>query len=213
MAPIQSYLDYTLLRPGATVREVEQLCDEALAHGVCAVCVPPCYLGLALERLSGADVKACTVIGFPHGMHLTSIKVTEARTLLDIGADELDMVMNLGRFRSGDPRSTKAEIDAFVQECQRADATSKLIIESGLLTFEEVAQICEICTESGVDFVKTSTGFTGAGAELDKVRYMREILPEYIQIKASGGIKTVDQAKAFIEAGASRIGASSLLTE
>ncbi|MDP5170275.1 MAG: deoxyribose-phosphate aldolase [Bacteroidia bacterium] len=213
MKPIQQYLDYTLLRLGATVSEVYQLCDEAVEQRCYAVCVPPCYVPGLKERLMPGDVKLCSVVGFPHGMHLTSIKVTEARTLLDIGADELDMVVNLGRFRSGDYRYTQAEIESFVQQCQRRNAVSKVIIESGLLSFEEVDRFCEICAEAGADFVKTSTGFAGVGAELDKVARMREVLPPHMQIKASGGIKSLESAKAFIAAGATRIGASTLFTE
>jgi deoxyribose-phosphate aldolase len=213
MRPIQEYLDYTLLRLGATVSDVYQLCDEAMASNCCAVCVPPCYVPGLKDRLSGSGVRLCTVVGFPHGMHLTSIKVTEARTLLDIGVDELDMVVNLGRFRSGDHRYTKAEIEGFVQQCQRREAVSKVIIESGLLTFDEVDRFCEICAEAGADFVKTSTGFAGVGAELDKVARMRSVLPDHVQIKASGGIRSLESARAFIQAGATRIGASTLFTE
>ncbi len=213
MNPIQTYLDYTLLRLGTTVSDVYQLCDEAMEAGCAAVCVPPCYVPGLKERLAGSGVKLCSVVGFPHGMHLSSIKVTEARTLLDIGAEELDMVVNLGRFRSGDLRHTKAEIEGFVQQCQRRNAVSKVIIESGLLSFEEVEQFCDICSEANVTFVKTSTGFAGVGADRDKVEKMREYLPDHIQIKASGGIRSRETAKAFIEAGATRIGASTLLTE
>lgn len=141
------------------------------------------------------------------------MKVTEARTLLDIGAEELDMVVNLGRFRSGDVNYTKAEIEAFVQQCHRRGAISKVIIESGLLSFDELDRFCEICTEAGADFVKTSTGFAGIGAELDKVSRMREVLPAHVQIKASGGIRSLDQAKSFLAAGATRIGTSTLFIE
>ncbi len=213
MKPIQTYLDYTLLSLGATVSDVHRLCEEAVEKKCYAVCVPPTYVPGLREHLEDSEVKLCTVVGFPHGMHLSSIKVTEARTLLDIGADELDMVANLGRFRSGDYGYTKAEIEGFVQQCQRRDAVSKVIIESGLLSFEEVERFCDICAEAGANFVKTSTGFAGIGAELDKVAHMRSYLPEHVQIKASGGIRDIDTAKAFIEAGATRIGASTLFFE
>ncbi len=213
MKPIQTYLDYTLLRLGSTVSDIHQLCIEAVAKSCHAVCVPPTYVPGLRDHLEGSDVKLCTVVGFPHGMHMSSIKVTEARTLLDVGADELDMVANLGRFRSGDYGYTKAEIEGFVQQCQRRDAVSKVIIESGLLSFEEVERFCDICAEAGADFVKTSTGFAGVGAELEKVAHMREYLPDQVQIKASGGIRNIETAKAFIEAGATRIGASTLFVE
>lgn len=213
MRPIQTYLDYTLLRLGATVDEIHQLCEEAVSVGCYAVCVPPTYVPGLKERLGDGAVKLCSVVGFPHGMHLSAVKVVETRRLLDCGADELDMVINLGRFRSGDFRHTEAEVGGFVQQCQRREAVSKVIIESGLLSFEEVERFCDICAEAGADFVKTSTGFAGVGAELEKVAHMRKVLPDHIQIKASGGIRDIDTAKALIEAGATRIGASTLFAE
>ncbi|WNJ21148.1 deoxyribose-phosphate aldolase [Pontibacter sp. G13] len=211
--PLNRYIDYTLLKVGATIEQLKVLCTEADRHGFAAVCVSPCYVEKACEFLQNPDVKVCSVVGFPHGLNLTRTKLSESTHLLKAGAQELDMVINLNWLKNESWKKLRNEISKFQTLCEDAQATSKVIVESGLLDLGEVRRICEICTQVGVDFVKTSTGFAGVGAEIDKVVFMRDMLPDTIRIKASGGIRTPEQAQRFIQAGADRIGTSSLIIE
>lgn len=213
MRPIHTYIDYTLLRPGCTRSQIAELCQQALDQQYAAACIPPWYTGTAVSLLSGSAVNVCTVVGFPHGMHLTETKLAEATHLIAAGAQELDLVSNLAALRSREWQAIGREIRDFVRLCRAHRVTSKIIIESGSLDLGEVARICDICSEAEADFVKTSTGFAERGAEIGKVAEMRRLLPPEIRIKASGGIRDYDTARQFIEAGADRIGTSSLITE
>lgn len=213
MSAIAPHIDYTRLKPGTTQAEVEALCMKARALGYAAACVSPYYLPVVAGYLQGSPVKPCTVIGFPHGLHYPDTKLEEARLMVEYGAKELDMVINLSALRSGDWDTLRTEVAGFQELCAAWRVTSKVIIESGLLDRDEIRTICDLCVEEEVNFVKTSTGFAAVGAELDKVAFLRETLPPQVQIKASGGIRTYSTALAFIEAGASRIGTSTLIVD
>ncbi|MCS7188483.1 MAG: deoxyribose-phosphate aldolase [Bacteroidia bacterium] len=208
---LASYIDYTLLRPGTRREEIQELCRIALAKGYKSVCVPPYYVAEASQRLEGSAVQVATVIGFPHGMHLTEVKEKEASLALQMGAKELDIVANLAAFLSGDISYVRAEIRHLAEQAHAQGALIKIILETALLTPEQALELAQYCAAEGADFVKTSTGFATKGAELEIVRLLRESLPSEIKIKASGGIRTAEQAWAFIEAGAARIGTSTAL--
>ena len=207
---LASMIDHTVLGPETTVADVEQLLDEATEYGM-NVCVPPCYVTEATEY--APDVTLATVIGFPHGQHATAAKRAEATQAVEDGADELDMVVNVGRLKAGEDDAVREDIAAVVEAADAAnrgdaangDVLVKVIIETALLTNEEKHRSCELAAEAGADFVKTSTGFADGGAELEDVELMREYLP----VKASGGIGSWADAEAMLEAGAERIGASS----
>ena len=209
--PLNQHIDYTILRPGTREEEVVKLCQEAMTHQFVAACVPPCYLKRAAQELTGSDVAACTVVGFPHGMHLGESKLAEAQALIKQGADELDIVYNAGFFFSQKYKQIQRELAAFATLCRDHEVVSKVIIESALLSLEDIKQICEICVSAQADYVKTSTGFVQGGAELEKVVYMHSILPPEVKIKASGGIRDAQTAQNFIHAGANRIGTSSII--
>lgn len=205
------YIDYTLLRPGCTRAEIEALCEKARERLYAAVCVPPYFVAEAVRHLEGSPVKVATVIGFPHGMHLTETKAAEARLALQMGARELDMVINLAAYFSGDERYVRAELAHLTEIAHDHGALLKVILETALLTPPQVQLLCGWVVEAGADFVKTSTGFAAKGAELEIVRLMRASVPPSVGVKASGGIRTAEAARAFIEAGATRIGTSTLL--
>jgi deoxyribose-phosphate aldolase len=213
MPPLVSYLDYTLLRPDATVRELDALCAQASEHRVAAVCVSPWMAERASRNLLHTSVKVCSVVGFPHGNQLAATKVQEAKALVNCGATELDLVWNLQAFRSGDLNYLRRELADVLQAVRPHGVLLKVIVETGLLTETDVRQAAQLCAQAGADFVKTSTGFNGPGAELEKVRLLSEVLPSGVRVKASGGIKTAEQARQFLEAGADRIGSSTLLVE
>ncbi|GAB2783298.1 deoxyribose-phosphate aldolase [Rhabdobacter roseus] len=207
---LASYLDHTLLSPIASETDIRKLCEEAWIHQFKAVCVAPTYVGYAKDMLEFCPIRIeiATVIGFPLGYSTTSAKVAEAESTLRQGATELDVVMNLARFKSMAYLSVREEIRQLTELAHAHQALLKLIIETAYLDDFELHTACEIGAEAGVDFVKTSTGFTPEGATLDTVRLMRSLLPATIQIKASGGIRTRQQTEAFMEAGATRIGTS-----
>jgi len=212
MKDIASYIDYTLLRPGCQRSEIEALCQTAVARGYAAVCVPPYYVSDARRYIPPeSPVRIATVIGFPHGMHLTETKRTEAQLALHTGAHELDMVINLAAYFSGDKSYVRAELQSLVQLVEAHQAILKVILETAYLSPSQVVELCQMCAEAGVHYMKTSTGFAPKGADIETVRLMREVLPPNVQVKASGGIRTVEMARAFIEAGASRIGTSTAL--
>lgn len=204
---IAALIDHTALKPDTTKEQISKLCSEAIEYGFASVCVNPCYVKLSSELLKGSSIKVCTVIGFPLGATTTATKVAEASEAIENGAKEVDMVINIGALKSGDVEFVKQEIEAIVQTA-KGKALVKVILETCLLTEEEKITTCKICKEAGADFVKTSTGFSTAGATIDDVKLMRSIVKPSLGVKASGGIRDYKTANAMVEAGASRIGAS-----
>lgn len=205
---LNKYLDHTLLKADASVEDIMRLCQEALAYGFAAVCVNPCYAGLASNILRGSRVKTATVVGFPLGAAKTTIKVQELKAALDDRAAEFDVVINLGALKSGQWEAVLEEMQAIVDAAE--ERCVKFIVETALLTADEKRRVCELVLKSGAQFIKTSTGFAPQGAMLEDVRLFKSIIGEsgICAIKASGGIKTAEQALALIEAGATRIGTS-----
>ena len=210
MTNLSSCIDHTLLVPTARETDIRKLCEEAWIHQFKAVCVAPTYVAYTKEMLEFCPVKIeiATVIGFPMGYSTTKTKIVEAQDALNNGATELDVVMNMSQFKSMAYLSVREEIRQLTALVHENNALIKVIIETAYLDSFELYTACEICAEAEVDYVKTSTGFAPNGAEIEIVRKMRSILPAKIKIKASGGIKSYEQAIAFIEAGADRIGTS-----
>jgi deoxyribose-phosphate aldolase len=202
-------IDHTLLKPNAMRTDIERLCDEAKRYGFAAVCVNPTYVSLASELLRGSDVKVDTVIGFPLGANTPSVKAYEAEVAITEGAEELDMVINIGALKSGNFHLVKEDIVAVVTVAQKGNAVLKVIIETCYLTDEEKVKVCQIILDSGCDFVKTSTGFGDYGAKVEDVQLLRKIAGNQMGVKAAGGIRTYEDALKMINAGASRLGASS----
>ncbi len=200
-------IDHSLLRPELTDEEVRAGIEIARSYHVAAVCVKPCHVRMAAELLAGSDVKVCTVIGFPHGSQTTAVKVYEAREAVDNGAVELDMVLNIGKLRSGDDEYVLNEIRAVV-EATKGRAIVKVILENAYLTDEEKVRACRLAEKAGAAFVKTSTGFAPTGCTVEDIRLMRAAVGPHVQIKAAHGIRTLEQALAVLEAGATRIGAT-----
>jgi deoxyribose-phosphate aldolase len=207
---IARYIDHTNLKPYATADDIKKLCDEAVEYNFYAVCVNPYRVKLAKDYLKekNADVKVASVIGFPLGATPTEVKVFEARKALEDGADELDMVINIGALKDRDYEYVKNDIAEVVKVAHERGAKVKVIIETCYLTEEEKVKACELAKEAGADFVKTSTGFGTGGATIEDVRLMRKVVGPEMGVKAAGGIHTYEQALAMIEAGATRIGAS-----
>jgi deoxyribose-phosphate aldolase len=204
---LASMIDHTLLKPDATVKQVTKLCEEAKKYKFASVCVNPGYVALAAQLLRGTGVKTCTVIGFPLGATTTKTKVQEAKEALENGAEEVDMVINVGALKSGDTDLVKNDIEAVVNAA-KGRGIVKVIIETCLLTDEEKVKACKIVKMAGADFVKTSTGFSTGGATVEDIRLMREIVGQDMGVKASGGIRDYETAMAMVNAGASRIGVS-----
>lgn len=200
-------IDHTLLKPAATRAQIETLCREAAEHGFCSVCVNPYWVALAAQLLKGTGVKTCTVIGFPLGANTTAVKVFEAKNALENGADELDMVINIGALKSKDYDTVLQDIRALRDLGD--NFVLKVIIETSELTDEEKVKACELAAEAKADFVKTSTGFAGGGATVHDVALMKKSIPAGMQVKASGGVRTREDAEAMLAAGATRLGASS----
>jgi deoxyribose-phosphate aldolase len=202
-------IDHTNLRPEATWEQIVRLCDEARELGFAAVVVNPCYVTLAHSRLDDSGVKLATVVGFPLGATLTSVKRFEAEEALRLGAGEIDMVLNIGALKSGDRELVLSDIRSVVEVSHSHGGVLKVILETGLLTGDEKKMACELSVAAKADFVKTSTGFLGGGATVADIALMRRIVGNAVGVKASGGIRTADDAKAMIAAGANRIGTSS----
>jgi len=207
-AKMANYIDHTLLKPEATADAVARLCAESIAYGFKAVCVNSGWVAYAAGKLQGAAVSVCTVVGFPLGAMQMRAKAFEAENAVAEGANEIDMVLNIGALKSGDRKTAEADIRA-VRRAAPSPVVLKVIIEACLLTAEEKVQACEIAKNAGADFVKTSTGFSSGGATLADVAVMRKTVGLHMGVKASGGIKDWDTAVAMISAGASRIGTSS----
>lgn len=203
---LAQYIDHTLLKPQAARADIEKLCQEARLYRFCSVCVNPYWVAFCKQQLKGSDVKVCTVIGFPLGANTTDTKVFEAKKALQDGADELDMVVNLGAVKSGAWDTVLSDIQAVRQAGQHF--TLKVIIETSVLTDEEKVKVCQLAEKAGADFVKTSTGFTGGGATAADVALMRKTVSDKVQVKASGGVRTREDFDAMVAAGATRIGAS-----
>ncbi|AWZ37957.1 deoxyribose-phosphate aldolase [Ligilactobacillus murinus] len=202
------YIDHTILAPNATEEQVEKIISEALEYGFASVCINPYWVKKVAQGLADSDVKVCTVIGFPLGANKTSIKVSEAKEAIADGADELDMVINIGELKAKHYDVVKADIKAVVDVCHAESKLVKVIIEACLLTDEEKIKACELSKEAGADYVKTSTGFSTGGATVADIELMRKTVGPDIGVKASGGIHSKEDALALIEAGASRLGAS-----
>src|SRR5436190_15848877 len=206
---INRHIDHTLLRPTATAADVRQLCNEAVEHGMAAVCVFPSCVALAREHLKDSRVQIATVIAFPFGVTFTEIKEAELRAAAALGAGEADFVINISALKSGDTSSVEKEMQHLTEKAHGLGVLTKFIIETAYLSHEEKLLTCRIANRVRPDFMKTSTGFGPSGATVEDVRLMRaNLLPE-IQIKAAGGIRTYKDARALLEAGASRLGTSS----
>jgi deoxyribose-phosphate aldolase len=205
---VASLIDHTILKPEATRQDVERICKEALEHHFASVCVNPVFVPLAAGILRGSKVKICAVIGFPLGANLSGSKVEEARAALVAGAEELDMVIHVGGLKAGDNDAVLADIRGVVQAVHAGGAICKVIIETCLLTEEEKERACRMACEAGADFVKTSTGFNTSGATLADVALMRRIVGPTVGVKASGGVRTLDDLVKMVDAGATRIGTS-----
>ncbi|MDX5421798.1 MAG: deoxyribose-phosphate aldolase [Hymenobacteraceae bacterium] len=206
---LAAYIDHTQLKPDATAEQVLQLCDEARGYGFAAVCIAPCYVQLAKDRLGpGSQVKLATVVGFPLGYQHPKVKFLETHQAIEDGATEIDVVMNISLFKSGKYAEVENELGDLAKFCHLKEAELKVIIETALLTEEEIVRACELCAKAGADYVKTSTGFAAKGATVEHVRLMRRVLPRNIKIKAAGGIRTFADAEALIKAGADRLGCS-----
>ena len=205
---ILSHCDHTLLKPEATWEQIRQVCDDGLKYGCASVCIPAAYVRRAAEHV-GNRLKICTVIGFPNGYSTTQVKVFETEDAIRNGADEIDMVMDIGLAKSGDWEGVLEEIKAVKASCK--GRILKVIVEACQLTQEEKIAACRIVSMSGADFIKTSTGFAQGGATVEDVKLFREHISPDMRIKAAGGIRTFEQAQAMLDAGADRIGASSLV--
>lgn len=205
---IAHYIDHTLLKQTTTLAEIETLCKEATEHGFAAVCVPPLYVKKAKEFLQNTEVKVATVIGFPLGYSAIEAKVAEIVLAIVDGADELDMVANISAIKNNDWTFIGNEINTIMPIVKSKNKIIKVIIESGVLTDEEIIKCCDIYGAAGVDYVKTSTGFADKGASIHDVKLIRAHLSDSVKIKASGGIRSYSFAKELINAGANRIGCS-----
>jgi deoxyribose-phosphate aldolase len=205
---IARLIDHTLLKPDATQDEIRKLCEEALQYQFASVCVNPWNVAQSAELLRGSTVKVCTVVGFPLGATLPEVKAFEAQKSIERGAQEIDMVINIGALKSGLLAAVKEDIHGVVAASHHAGAICKVIIETCLLTREEKIQASLAARNAGADFVKTSTGFSTAGATPEDVRLIRETIGPNTGIKAAGGVRTLEDLQKMVEAGATRIGAS-----
>lgn len=205
--PINQYIDHTLLKPESTQEQIDHLLSEAVEYQFASVCVNPTWVAHCAKTLAGTGVKVCTVVGFPLGANTSSVKAFETKDAIANGADEIDMVINVGQLKSGQYEVVKADMRAVVEASQ--DKLVKVIIETCLLTNDEKVKACQLAVSAGADFVKTSTGFSAAGATVEDIVLMRETVGPNIGVKAAGGARSYEDAEAFIEAGATRIGTSS----
>jgi len=206
---IAEYIDHTVLKPTTTLQDVEKLCEEASKYQFAAVCVPPLFVKKAKEILGSSSTKVATVIGFPFGYSAIEAKVAEVVLAIIDGADELDVVINISAIKNNDWQFLANEINAILPIIKNKKKIIKVIIESGILTDEEIIKCCDLYGAAGVDFMKTSTGYAEKGASIEAVKLMRKHLADNVLIKASGGIKNFIFAKQLIQAGANRLGCSS----
>ncbi|WHX48484.1 deoxyribose-phosphate aldolase [Paenibacillus woosongensis] len=205
---IAGMIDHTLLRSDATTEDIKKLTDDAKEYGFASVCVNPAWVAYSAEQLAGTKVKVCTVIGFPLGASTSKTKAYETADAIDSGATEVDMVINIGALKSGDDNTVLRDIQAVV-DAAAGKALVKVIIETSLLSDEEKVTACRLAVQAGADFVKTSTGFQGGGATVEDIALMRRTVGPDVGVKASGGVRSLEDVKRMIEAGATRIGASS----
>lgn len=208
---LEQHIEHTLLSPLVTGNQIDRLVEEARQFKFFGICVPPFWVKRAKREAGDDPITMVTVAGFPLGYNMTETKIDEIKRGIDNGANEVDVVWNISSFKTGIPW-TKIEVAKCAKACHDRQALLKVIIETCFLTAEEIQQACRLCADAGADFVKTSTGFGSAGATVEHVRLMRSVLPREVGIKASGGIKTREQAIAMIEAGAGRIGTSSAVS-
>jgi deoxyribose-phosphate aldolase len=205
---IAALIDHTLLRPDATASDIRKLCEEARQYSFASVCVNPYWVPLAASALAGSSVKVCTVVGFPLGANSTAIKVAETKEAVQAGAREIDMVLNIGELRGGNNDAVRQDIQAVTEAAHRANAIVKVILETALLDDQQKAVACTLAKNAGAEFVKTSTGFSTHGATASDVALMRKTVGPDMGVKASGGIRTLEDLKNMVAAGATRIGAS-----
>ena len=203
---LNKYIDHTLLKQDAVQSDIDQLCHEACTYDFKSVCVNPSYVKRCVENLKKTDVKVCTVVGFPLGMTTTETKVNEAREAILDGATEIDMVINVGALKDHKDAEILNEISQIKRACNKN--ILKIIIETALLNEEEKIRACKLAVSAGADFVKTSTGFSTHGATVEDVQLMKSVVQDQAEVKAAGGIRNIDDVKAMIEAGATRIGTS-----
>jgi deoxyribose-phosphate aldolase len=208
VAPIVRLVDHTLLKPEATPAQIDRLCDEALEFRFAAVCVHSSFVGRVAERLSGSEVAPASVVGFPFGTNLTSVKIYEARQAIAAGAREVDMVLPIGLLKAGEYARVAEDLVDVARAAHAQGALVKLILETALLSDEEKVAACLLAAGTGIDFVKTSTGFAGGGATEADVALMRQVVGERTGVKAAGGIRTWDDARRMVAAGATRLGTS-----
>ena len=202
---ILSVCDHTLLLQGSTWEEIKGICDDAMRYETASVCIPPCYVKQAAEYMAGR-IPVCTVIGFPNGYNTTAVKVFETKDAIAGGADEIDMVINIGLLKAGCDTQVCDEIRQIKEAC--GEKILKVIIETCLLTEDEKLRMCKLVTDAGADYIKTSTGFSTAGATLEDVKLMRANVGANVLVKAAGGISGLEDAQAFLDNGAARLGTS-----
>jgi len=207
-ADIAGLIDHTLLKPEASRADIRKLCYEAVRFSFASVCINPWYVPLAAELVRGSAVKVCTVAGFPLGATLPQVKIYEAEEAIKLGAQEIDMVINIGALKSGQDDVVELDIRGVVEASHRGGAITKVILETALLTLEEKVRACVASKNAGADFVKTSTGFGPAGATAEDVALMRAVVGKDVGVKAAGGIRSLEGLKNMVSAGATRIGAS-----
>ena len=208
MMDLAKMIDHTNLKASTVKEEILKLTKEAKEYQFASVCVNPTWVELAAQELRGTDVKVCTVIGFPLGANTKEVKVFETKDAIEKGAEEIDMVINIAKLKDGDDDYVESEI-AGVVEASKGKAIVKVIIETCLLTDDEKKQVCNLAVKAGADFVKTSTGFSTGGATVEDVALMKQTVGAHVGVKASGGIRSKEDAQAMVHAGAARIGASS----
>ena len=205
---INRFIDHTLLKPFATHDQLKALCDEAKQYEFASVCVNPCHAAFVAKELAGSNVKTCCVVGFPFGTHLPEIKLAEAKAALRDGAQELDMVISVGHLLEGDEAYVEHEVQLLADACHEAGALLKVIIETCYLDEKHIAAMCRIVEKTGADFIKTSTGYGTRGALPEDIALFCKYLKKPAKMKASGGIRTAEDAKRYIEMGCERLGTS-----
>ncbi|MEL3911539.1 deoxyribose-phosphate aldolase [Treponema pedis] len=206
---INKYIDHTLLKPTALESDIIKICDEAKQYKFASVCVNPCNVKLVAKELKGSDVKVCSVISFPFGTSSTEIKVAEAKQAITDGAEEIDMVINVGKLLQGDLQFTENEVTLITKTCHEKNVLLKVIVETCYLEEKNIADICSIIEKAGADYIKTSTGYGSRGASAEDIKLFKKYLKKDTKIKASGGVRTRADADTYISLGCSRIGASS----